>query len=95
MTTVRVEPLPHATDDEKAAERALRVMRDDQSSAADRINALRTYSHERCVELNSDGTTWYCPADPAGVEVSESAVEAETDNVLAILDESDVPDCNR
>lgn len=92
MTTARVETLPNTTD-ETAAERALRVLRGANSSEADLINALHTYSQERCVELNSDGATWECPADPADVDVPESAVTAQTDDVLAILDELNVPDC--
>ena len=93
MTIVRVDTLPHASADETPVDRALRVVRDESSSTADRVNAMRVYSQERCVELNSDGTTWECPADPAEVDVPESVVDAQTADVLAILDEFDVPDC--
>jgi hypothetical protein len=87
---VRVEPLPHVTDDETAAERAVRRLAAPDVSAAERINTLRTYSDERCVELNSDGLTWDCPADPADVDVPESAVAAQEADVLSILDEFDI-----
>ena len=93
MTTLRAEPLPQLAADETAAERALRTLRASERSSVDRIAALRTYSQERCVELNSDGLRWDCPDDPADADVAESAVAAQEHDVLAILDELDAPLC--
>lgn len=94
MTTLRADPLPHPAVDETAAKRALRVLRAPELSSVDRIATLRTYSQERCVELNSDGLTWDCPDDPADADVAESAVAAQEHDVLAILDELDAPLCD-
>ncbi len=85
-----VEATREARSSEAGERRPARdVLRERIASASDTVevlDAFRKYSAERCVELNSDGTSWTCPEDTVGLPIDETTIDKDARAVRAIVE---------
>lgn len=91
MTETKATPIEQGAL--RSSEEELKHQLSSASDTAKKVDSFKTYSSERCVELNSSGATWDCPEDTTGLSVDEVAVEREVSEVDAILDELGPSNC--